>query len=106
VAANSNLSAPVEISISATKRVWISVRSDGKPVETLTLDPDKPEFHARSYKAQEQLMLIVGNPAGLAVTYNGKPVAALGAAGQRVTVTFTPQGINKQKATKPETKTN
>ena len=88
--------APVEISISATKRAWISVQSDGKTVETLTLDPDKPELRSRSYKAKEKLMLTTGNPAGLTVTYNGKPAGTLGVAGQRATITFTPQGMAKQ----------
>jgi cytoskeletal protein RodZ len=88
--------APVEISVSATSRAWISVRSDGKPVETLTLDPEKPEMRTRSYSAKEKLTLIAGNPAGLTVIYNGKPAGTLGTAGQRATITFTPQGIDKQ----------
>ncbi len=90
------MAAPVEISISATERVWISVRSDGKTVETLTLDPEKPETSSRSYKAKEKLLLVVGNPAGLSVTYNGKPTGVLGLSGQRATITFTPQGMQKQ----------
>jgi cytoskeleton protein RodZ len=88
--------APVEISVSATSRAWISVRSDGKAVETLTLDPDKPEMRTRSYSAKEKLTLIAGNPAGLTVTYNGKPARNLGRAGERATITFTPLGIEKQ----------
>jgi hypothetical protein len=88
--------APVEISISATKRAWISVKSDGKTVESVTLDPDKPELRSRSYKAKEKLMVVVGNPAGLTVTYNGKPTGSLGPEGQRETITFTPLGIEKQ----------
>ena len=40
--------APVEVSISATKRAWISVRSDGKKVESVTLDPDKPGLSSRN----------------------------------------------------------
>ena len=87
---------PVEISVSATARAWISVRSDGKTVETLTLDPEKPEARTRSYKAKEKLTLMVGNPAGLSVTYNGKPAGTLGAVGHPTTVTFTPQGMEKQ----------
>jgi cytoskeleton protein RodZ len=87
---------PVEVSISATARVWISVRSDGKTVETLTLDPEKPESRSRSYTAKEKLLLVVGNPAGLSVTYNGKPTGVLGASGQRAMITFTPQGMEKQ----------
>jgi hypothetical protein len=72
------------------------VRSDGKTVETLTLDPDKPETRTRNYSAQEKLMLIVGNPAGVSVTYNGKPTGTLGAEGHRTTITFTPNGMEKQ----------
>jgi cytoskeletal protein RodZ len=89
-------SAPVEISIVATHRAWISVRSDGKPVETLTLDPDKPEVSTRTYSAKERLLLVVGNPAGITVTYNGKPAGSLGPEGQRAMITFTPEGIEKQ----------
>jgi cytoskeleton protein RodZ len=88
--------APVEVSISATKRAWISVRSDGKTVESVTLDPDKPELRSRSYKAKEKLLVVVGNPAGLTVTYNGKPTGSLGPEGQRETIMFTPQGMEKQ----------
>ena len=88
--------APIEISISATKRAWISVQSDGKTVETLTLDPENPELSSRSYTAKEKLLLIVGNPAGLTVTYNGKPAGTLGTPGQRATITFTPEGMEKQ----------
>lgn len=88
--------APVEVSISATARAWISVRSDGKSVESLTLDPEKPESRTRNYRAQEKLMLTVGNPAGLSVTYNGRPAGVLGLDGRRAVVTFTPQGIEKQ----------
>lgn len=88
--------APVEISISATARSWISVRSDGKNVETLTLDPEKPEARSRSYTANEKLMLVVGNPAAVSVTYNGKPTGTLGSSGQRATITFTPEGMEKQ----------
>ena len=86
----------MEISISATARAWISVRSDGKTVETLTLDPEKPEARTRSYKANEKLTLVVGNPAGLSVTYNGKPAGTLGVVGHPATITFTPQGMQKQ----------
>lgn len=95
-AAQSKATAPVEVSISATTRVWVSVQSDGKTVETLTLDPEKPETRSRSYTAKEKLLLVVGNPAGLSVTYNGKPAGVLGLSGQRATITFTPRGIEKQ----------
>jgi cytoskeleton protein RodZ len=87
--------APVEISISATEKAWISVRSDGKNVESITLDPDKADARTRSYSAKEKLLLVVGNPAGLSITYNGKPAGTLGSEGHRATITFTPEGIEK-----------
>jgi cytoskeletal protein RodZ len=89
-------SAPVEVSISATARSWISVISDDNPAETVTLDPAKPELTTRTYKAKERVRLIVGNPAGIAVTCNGKPAGELGKAGQRVTLLFTSEGMQKQ----------
>jgi cytoskeletal protein RodZ len=88
--------APVEVSITANSRAWISVLSDDKPAETLTMDPSKPEMSSRSYKAKERVKLTLGNPAGVTVTYNGKPAGTLGKAGQRAVVTFTAGGIEKQ----------
>jgi hypothetical protein len=87
---------PVEVSITANSRAWISVLSDDKPAEMLTLDPSKPEMSSRSFKAKERVRLTLGNPTGVTVTYNGKPAGALGKAGQRAVVTFTAEGIEKQ----------
>ena len=87
--------APVEVSITATHPSWISVHSDGKAVETLTMDPDNPATRSRSYKAKEELTLVVGNLGGLTVTYNGQAPRTLGAAGQSAKFTFTPRGIEK-----------
>jgi cytoskeleton protein RodZ len=86
---------PVEVEITANSRAWISVLSDDKPAETLTLDPSDPEKSSRSYKAKERVKLTLGNPLGVTVTYNGKPAGALGKAGQRTVVTFTAEGIEK-----------
>ena len=87
---------PVEVSITATSRAWISVLSDDKAAETFTMDPSKPDMSSRSYKAKERVRLTLGNPTGVTVTYNGKPAGALGKAGQRAVVTFTAEGIEKQ----------
>ena len=88
--------APVEVSLSATQQVWISVRGDGKPIESLTLDPDKPELRSRTYKAKEKLRIVVGNAGGITAVCNGKPEGVLGAEGQARTITFTQQGIEKR----------
>jgi hypothetical protein len=88
--------APIEVTISATQPAWISVHSDGRAVESVTLDPAKPETTKRSYKAKERLTLVVGNLGGLSVTYNGKPEGVLGKPGQSARLTFTPRGMEKQ----------
>ena len=94
-APGSDANAAVRVEIKATARAWISVLRDDRPAETLTLDPANPEASTRSYTATSRVKLIVGNPAGLDVTFNGKPVGALGHAGQRMVIDFTPQGIDK-----------
>jgi cytoskeletal protein RodZ len=88
--------AGIEISVSAKARAWISVLRDDRPAETLTLDPSKPELSSRTYTAKDRVTLIVGNPAGVEVTCNGKPTGSLGKPGQRSTVTFTAEGIDVQ----------
>lgn len=86
---------PIEITVRASSRAWISVLRDDHQAETITLDPDDPERSSRSYKAKERVKLIMGNPGGLSVTWNGKAVTELGRSGQRSTITFTPTGMQK-----------
>ena len=95
-AASAGQAGPVEVSLSATQKAWISVHSDGKMVESLTLDPDIPELRSRSYKAKEKLKLVVGNAGGVTAVCNGKSEGPLGAEGQAKTITFTSQGRVKR----------
>ena len=95
-AASAAQASPVVVSLSATQKAWISVRSDGKMVESLTLDPENPELRSRSYKAKEKLRLVVGNAGGVTAVCNGKPEGALGEMGQATTITFTSQGMQKR----------
>lgn len=88
--------APVSLVVTANARAWISVISDGKKVETITLDPNLPDLHTRTYTANEKLLLVLGNPAGVEVSYNGKPTGPLGRAGTRQAFMFTPQGFEKK----------
>ncbi|MDR3762988.1 MAG: DUF4115 domain-containing protein [Acidobacteriota bacterium] len=89
-----NAGSPVRVEIKATARAWISVLRDDGPAETLTLDPANPEASARDYSASSRVKLIVGNPAGIEVTYNGKSLGPLGKPGQRMTIDFTPEGMS------------
>jgi len=85
---------PVEISVAATQKSWISVRSDGKMIDSVLLDPNTPNMASRKYSAKEKLRLVVGNAGGLTVSYNGK-TELLGKPGQTMIVTITPAGIEK-----------
>jgi cytoskeleton protein RodZ len=85
--------APVQVTIAATQKSWVRVFSDNKEIETLTMDPDKPEMSHRSYSATKRLKVVTGYPEGLTVTYNGKPAGELGRDGQPVTIIFTPSGM-------------
>jgi cytoskeleton protein RodZ len=93
-----NQAGAVEVSVTATQKTWISVRSDGKMIDSLLLDPEKPNLRSRTYKAKDKLRMVVGNAGGIDVTSNGKPVAALGKPGQTAVVTFTAEGIEKRQS--------
>ncbi len=87
---------PIEIAVKANSRSWISVLRDDHTAETVTLDPADPEHSSHTYKAKDRVKLIMGNPGGLSVTWNGKAVTELGKSGQRSTITFTPSGMQKE----------
>jgi cytoskeleton protein RodZ len=88
-------SAPVEITITAKQPSWISVRRDGGSNESMILDPSKPELRSRSYQAQKELRLVVGNPEGVVVTFNGKAVEKLSEPGRTARILFTPEGMKR-----------
>jgi cytoskeleton protein RodZ len=85
--------APVNLTLRALGRTWISVTVDGGRTETMTLDPNDPKMKSRSFHGNEKVVLLTGNPAGLEATFNGKKLDPLGAEGQRRQVTFTPKGM-------------
>jgi cytoskeleton protein RodZ len=98
--AAAQVSAPVEITITATEPSWISVRRDGGALESVTLDPASEELRSRSYQAQKELRLVAGNPRAVTVTFNGKPVPAedMGPTNHPARILFTPQGMEHMKS--------
>jgi cytoskeleton protein RodZ len=93
---------PVEIAVTATQPTWISIRSDGKMVDSVLMDPQQPNLRTRTYKASDKLRMVVGNAGGIEVVSNGKPVGPLGKTGQTAIVTFTAQGMHIQQSASPQ----
>jgi cytoskeleton protein RodZ len=92
-ATDASASGAVNLTLKATARTWISVTVDGGKTTTMTLDPSNPAMQSRTFNGADKVFLIVGNPAGLEATLNGKSVGSLGPEGQRRQVTFTPSGM-------------
>ena len=69
---------PVRVALSATEKVWISVRCDGAEAFTGTLEGAE----VKRFEASSQLTLLVGNAGGLSIQLNERPVGPLGAHGE------------------------
>lgn len=76
------------IVIKAKEDSWISVIADGKTVTQGVLGQDKQ----RLIKAGKEIVLKTGNAGGIEVSYNGKPLGAIGSESETRTLMFTPQG--------------
>jgi len=75
----------VSLSLSATEPTWITITSDGKMVYTGILEPSQSKLLA----GKTNVMIKVGNAAGLDVKWNGKPIGKLGDQKQVRTILFT-----------------
>jgi len=84
------------LEIQAVEKSWVAVTTDGQKTFQTTLDPSDAALQSHSFKAQNRITLITGNPAGLAITYNGKKLEPWTGPGRRMTVTFTPEGYTVQ----------
>jgi cytoskeleton protein RodZ len=79
---------PIDVKIHADQQCWISIVADGKTIMEGNLDASAE----RAVRAKEKVVLVLGNAAGVEVSYNGKPLENL-SAGQKVRkITFTPDG--------------
>src|SRR5512146_2149455 len=76
------------IVIKAKEDSWISVIADGRTVIQGVLGQDKQKF----IRAGREIILKTGNAGGIEVSYNGKPLGAIGSESETRTLTFTPQG--------------
>ncbi len=78
--------------IKAKEDAWISVVADGHRVSHGMLRADKQKF----VRAGKQILLTTGNAGGIDVSFNGKPLGAIGNEAEARTLIFTPTGIAQQ----------
>ena len=79
------------VSIRARKPSWVTINADGKPIMNAMLDADAE----RSVRARNRMTLTLGNAGGIALSYNGKPLAVASQENQVKTLVFTPQGLSQ-----------
>ena len=87
------------IHIQAREDCWLRVTSDDKQVYSGNLLAGDE----RSIRAQNQLVVRVGNSGAVDLSFNGKKVAQPGQYGEARTITFGPQGVVPNPAPAPTT---
>ncbi|HEY3742661.1 MAG TPA: RodZ domain-containing protein [Bryobacteraceae bacterium] len=75
----------VSLSLSAIEPTWITITSDGKTVYTGILEPQQSKLLA----GKQNVVIKVGNAAGLEVKWNGKAIGRIGDQKQVRTILFT-----------------
>lgn len=74
--------------IKAKEDAWISVIADGRTVAEGVLRADRQKL----VKAAKQIQVKTGNAGGIEISYNGKPVGAIGSESETRTLMFTSSG--------------
>jgi cytoskeletal protein RodZ len=85
----------ISLVLTAKQRCWVSIQVDGKQVMEETMDPESSDKRERSFQAQDRLVVVAGNPAGIDVTFNGQAMGRIGPTNSRRTITFTPEGVQQ-----------
>jgi cytoskeleton protein RodZ len=77
------------VQIKAKEDSWVSIVADGKSVMQRVLPADKN----KKVKAGKSLILRTGNAGGIEVSFNGRPLGALGNENEPRTLTFNASGL-------------
>ena len=85
----------ISLVLTANQRCWVSIQVDGKQVMEDTMDPESSDKRERSFQAQDRVVVVAGNPAGIDVTFNGQAMGRIGPTNSRRTITFTPEGVQQ-----------
>jgi cytoskeletal protein RodZ len=91
-AANTAPEFPIIVTLKAVKPSWVSVTSDGKTVYQQIMGPTDQQL---TLHGKEKILLVLGNAAGVEVSFNGKNLGPLGSDGQTRKLTITPQGMQQ-----------
>ena len=83
---------PINVTVKPLKPYWIMVTSEGKVVYQRMITPKDQEL---SVHGREKLQLILGNAAGVEVSFNGKSLGELVTEGHRREVIITPSGLER-----------
>jgi cytoskeleton protein RodZ len=75
--------------VKAKQDSWVSIVADGKSIMQRTLNADRQ----RRIKAGKEIVLRTGNAGGIDVTFNGRPIGALGNENEARTLTFNATGL-------------
>ena len=77
------------ILVRAKEDAWVSIVADGKSVMQKVLTADKK----KQVKAGKQVVLRTGNAGGIEVSFNGRPLGAIGNENEPRTLTFNATGL-------------
>jgi cytoskeletal protein RodZ len=88
---------PFRLEIEAHEQSWVQAALDGGEMKEALLQPGE----RLTWTATEQMELTLGNAGGLALSFNGEAVAALGEPGQVVRFHVTKDGLAKVKRSAP-----
>lgn len=81
---------PVHVELTASSLVWIFAKADGKTSFTGTLESGQ----SRTFDAQDQVVVRLGNAGGAEIKLNGKPIGSVGPNGMPCTVQLTSGGFH------------
>ncbi|MCL6588613.1 MAG: DUF4115 domain-containing protein [Firmicutes bacterium] len=91
-AASEFLPAPITVYATFKERVWIQIKKDGSYLPSVEGMAFNPSSTTQLWTAQKELILKIGNPAGVSLIFNNKELGKLGEPGVVTTYKFTPQG--------------
>lgn len=87
------LPAPVTVYADFSERVWVRVLADGEAVfldDGAIFDPTSPK---QVWTARKELVIEIGNPAGIHLNLNGRDLGPLGERGIKKTIKLTVDGL-------------
>jgi cytoskeletal protein RodZ len=86
------LPAPITVYATFKERVWIQIKKDGSYLPSIEGMTFNPSSTTQLWTAQKELILKIGNPVGVNLSFNNKDIGKLGETGVVTTYKFTPQG--------------